>query len=43
VNDQISGVDGGGGVEVGGNTTPPASRPKGTLHLTSGGSLFIYV
>ena len=41
VKDQVS--SGGGGVELYGSSSPPATRNKGTLLLTSSGSLYIYV
>lgn len=43
VKDQVAGADGGGGVELHGSSTPPASRDKGTLLLTTNGSLYIYI
>ena len=43
VKDQVAGVDGGGGVELYANSSPPASRNQGTLLLTSSGVLYIYV
>ena len=43
VKDQVAGADGGGGVEVHGSSTPPATRDKGTLLLTTNGSLYIYI